>query len=79
MPPLTQKKILAFWSPLALTWLMIGVEAPFLAAIIARMANPEPNLAAHGVAFAIAILVEAPVIMIMSASLRPWGFWSAGR
>jgi len=68
MPTLTQKTIFIFWAPLALTWLMIGVEAPFLAAIIARLANPEPNLAAHGIAFSIAILVEAPVIMIMSAS-----------
>lgn len=68
MPPLTQKKIFVFWAPLALTWLMIGVEGPFLAAIVARLANPAPNLAAHGVAYAIAILVEAPVIMIMSAS-----------
>ncbi len=68
MPPLTQRKIFVFWSPLALTWLMIGVEAPFLAAIVARLPNPEPNLAAWGIAVAIAILVEAPVIMIMSAS-----------
>lgn len=68
MPPLTQKKIFVFWAPLALTWLMIGVESPFLAAIVARLANPEPNLAAHGIAFSIAILVEAPIIMIMSAS-----------
>ncbi len=68
MPTLTQKKIFVFWSPLALTWLMIGVEAPFLAAIVARLANPESNLAAFGIAVSIAILVEAPIIMIMSAS-----------
>ncbi len=68
MPRLTQKKIFIFWAPLALTWLMMGVEGPFLAAIVARLANPEPNLAAHGVAYSIAILVEAPIIMIMSAS-----------
>lgn len=62
------RTIVAFWSPLALTWLMMSMEGPFLAAIIARLADPKPNLAAYGVAFAIAILVEAPVIMIMSAS-----------
>jgi hypothetical protein len=47
---------------------MMALEGPFLAAIIARLDDPKPNLAAYGVAFAIAILVEAPVIMIMSAS-----------
>ncbi|MBU0756068.1 MAG: hypothetical protein KJ645_13070 [Planctomycetes bacterium] len=60
--------IFSFWSPLALTWFMMSMEGPFLAALIARLADPKPNLAAYGVAFAIAILVEAPVIMIMSAS-----------
>ena len=43
-------------------------EGPFLAALIARMSDPEYNLAAYGVAFAFAILIESPVIMHMSAS-----------
>jgi hypothetical protein len=43
-------------------------EGPFLAAIIARLPDPTFNLAAHGVAFALAILIEAPVIMLMSAA-----------
>lgn len=60
--------ILLFWLPLAATWLMMAVEGPFLAAVIARLADAKFNLAAHGVAFAFAILVEAPVIMLMSAS-----------
>ncbi|MGD9548673.1 MAG: hypothetical protein AB7V45_14190 [Candidatus Krumholzibacteriia bacterium] len=57
-----------FWAPLQATWLMMAVEGPFLAAMIARMAEPKHNLAAYGVAFALAILVEAPVIMMMSAA-----------
>lgn len=47
---------------------MMAAEGPFLAAVIARLADPEFNLAAHGVAFAFAILIEAPVIMLLSAS-----------
>lgn len=47
---------------------MMAVEGPFLAAVIARLPEPKFNLAAYGVAFAFAILVEAPIIMIMSAS-----------
>lgn len=65
---LSARSILLFWLPLAATWMMMAVEGPFLAAIIARLADPKFNLAAHGVAFAFAILVEAPVIMLMSAS-----------
>ncbi len=65
---LTYKKILIFWLPLAATWLMMSIENPFLTAIIARMAEPKYNLAAYGVAFSFALLIESPVIMMMSAS-----------
>lgn len=54
--------------PLGATWLMMSIEGPFLSALIARSANPKFNLAAYGVAFALALIVEAPVIMMMSAS-----------
>jgi hypothetical protein len=67
-PHLTQRKILLFWLPLASTWLMMSVEGPFLSAVIARLAAPEYNLAAFGVAFSFALLAEAPVIMMMSAA-----------
>jgi len=47
---------------------MMALEGPFLAAVIARLADQEFNLAAWGVAYAFAMLVESPVIMLMSAS-----------
>jgi hypothetical protein len=62
------RKIFVFWVPLAATWLMMSVEGPFLAAVIARLPQPRYNLAAFGVAYAFALIIEAPVIMIMSAS-----------
>ncbi|MCF8243096.1 MAG: hypothetical protein K9J16_17095 [Melioribacteraceae bacterium] len=68
MQNLTYKRIFLFWVPLAATWLMMSVEGPFLAAVIARMAEPKFNLAAYGVAFSFALIVEAPIIMIMSAT-----------
>ena len=46
----------------------MGVELPFLAAIVARLPEPKFNLAAFGVAFSFALIIEAPIIMIMSAS-----------
>jgi progressive ankylosis protein len=64
----TQRAIFLFWLPLAATWVMMASEGPFLAAVIARLPDPTYNLAAHGVAFALAILIEAPVIMLMSAA-----------
>jgi len=65
---LSNKRIFFFWIPLAATWLMMAVEGPLISAIIARLAVPKINLAAFGVAFSLAVLVESPIIMIMSAS-----------
>lgn len=66
---LTNKKIFRFWLPLAATWIMMSVEGPFLAALIARSAEPKFNLAAYGVAYSLVLIIEAPIIMIMSASI----------
>ncbi len=65
---LTPRRILLFWLPLAMTWLLMAVEQPFLTAVIARLPQAKFNLAAFGVAYAFALIAEAPVIMLMSAS-----------
>jgi Na+-driven multidrug efflux pump len=61
------RTILPFWIPLLLTWLMMAVEQPYLSALIARLPDPKYNLAAFGIAFSLALVLEAPVIMMMSA------------
>ncbi len=66
--PLSYGQIFRFWLPLAATWLMMSVEGPFLAAVIARLAAEKVNLAAYGVAYAFALIAESPIIMLMSAS-----------
>lgn len=66
----TLKSIYRLWWPLAITWLMMSVEGPFLAAVIARMGESAVNLAAYGIAYAFALITEAPVIMLLSASTR---------
>ncbi len=59
----------ATWWPLALSWLMMGVEQPLVGAVVARLPNPEVELAAYGsVVFPIALVIEAPVIMLLAAS-----------
>ncbi len=65
---LSYRRIFRLWLPLAATWLMMSIEGPFLAAVIARLPEPIFNLAAFGVAFSFATIAEAPIIMILSAS-----------
>ena len=47
---------------------MMAFEQPFLVSVIARLDDPKFNLAAFGIAFSFALIIEAPVIMLMSAS-----------
>jgi hypothetical protein len=47
---------------------MMAVEGPYVAAIIARLAEPTRNLAAYGVAFSFAFMSEAPITMMMTAA-----------
>ena len=68
MGGLTQRSILRLWAPLELAWLFMAVEGPFLAAILARLADPTANLAAFGVAVGFGFLFESPIILIMSAA-----------
>jgi Na+-driven multidrug efflux pump len=65
---LTYRRIFLFWGPLALTWLMMAFEQPFLIAFIARLEETKYNLAAFGIAGSFAMIIEAPIIMLMSAS-----------
>ena len=65
---LTYRRILLFWGPLALTWLMMAFEQPILIAFIARLNDAKFNLAAFGIAGSFAMIIESPIIMLMSAS-----------
>lgn len=65
---LNNRIIFRFWFPLALTWIIMAFEGPFVAAIIARLPDAKYNLAAFGVAFSFAVLIESPIIMLMTAS-----------
>jgi hypothetical protein len=73
MSPIAEKlsfrKIFTFWAPLSATWLMMALEGPFLGAVIAHLADPKFNLAAYGAATAIAMIVESPILMILSAAI----------
>ena len=64
----TVPSIIVFWLPLAVTWFMMGVEGPYLTAIVARMPDTAHSLAAFGVATSLAWLIESPIIMLLSAA-----------
>ena len=66
--PLTFGRIFWFWLPLAAVWLMMGIEPPVVAAGVARLADPKVNLAAFGVSFAMALVLESPVIQLLGAA-----------
>jgi hypothetical protein len=63
---LTQRRILRLWLPLAAMWLLMSLEQPTLSAVIARLPEPKLNLAAYGLTFALALIVESPVIMFLT-------------
>ena len=73
---LSTKRIFATWLPLVASWLLMSIELPTINAIVARLPNPEVNLAAYGgVVFPVALTIEAPVIMLLAAATalsRDW-------
>jgi len=63
------RRVATLWWPLALSWAMMGLEQPLVGAAVARLPEPEIQLAAWGsFAFPVALVVEAPVIMLLAAS-----------
>ncbi len=65
--PVTPTVIFLFWVPLALMWLMMAIEQPALAAVVARLPDETVNLAAFGIAFSLALVVESPIIQLLTA------------
>lgn len=78
--PVTLKRVLLTWLPLAGSWMLMGAELPAVSAIVARMANPEINLAAYGgVVFPLSLIIEAPIIMLLAASTTLSKDWASYR
>jgi hypothetical protein len=66
---LTGREIATTWWPLALSWLFMALELPVVSAALARLPEPEIQLAAYGgVVMALLLLVESPIIMLLAAS-----------
>jgi len=66
---LTAREVIATWLPLAGSWLLMGLELPLVSAAMARMAHATVSLAAYGgVVFPLALLIESPILMLLTAS-----------
>lgn len=66
---LTTRQVLRTWWPLAASWILMALEGPAMNIVIARLADPTIHLAAYGsLVFPIALLIEAPIIMLLAAS-----------
>lgn len=67
-PPMTQRRILLFWLPLAASWLLMGSEMPFVNAALARLSEAERMIAAFGIVASLSLAIESPVIMLLATS-----------
>jgi hypothetical protein len=90
LPPALPRDVWSVWWPLAVSWIFMGLELPAVSAAMARMPLATVSLAAYGgVVFPLSLLIESPILMLLSAStalskdLRSHRFlerymWSAG-
>ena len=68
------------WWPLAASWLLMGFELPAVSAVMARLPHPTVSLAAYGGGgFPLSLMIEAPIIMLLSASTALSKDWSSYR
>lgn len=79
-PDVDLPRVVRLWVPLAASWLMMAAEQPLMTAVVARMADQKVHLAAWGaVVFPIALVIEAPIIMLLAASTALCEDWASYR
>lgn len=72
------RRILLTWWPLAASWMLMSAELPVISAVVARLADPEVNLAAYGgIVFPLALIIESPIIMLLAASTALSKDWAS--
>jgi len=76
--PLSMRAVVRTWWPLAASWVLMALEGPALSLVVARLADPKIHLAAYGsLVFPLALVVEAPIIMLLAASTALCKDWNA--
>lgn len=72
----TVRQMLVLWLPLAASIVMMVLEPSTINVGLGRTSEPELALAAFGVAFSLALLVEAPILMLLDASVARSTDWT---
>jgi Na+-driven multidrug efflux pump len=66
--PLTQRRILRFFWPLAASWVLMSLEFPAIALFVGRLPEAKVSFAAIGIVMTLAFWVEAPIISLLSTA-----------
>jgi hypothetical protein len=79
----TLRRVIATWWPLAISWMLMSAEPAALAAVVARLPDPQIHLAAYGsVAFPLIGILQAPILTLLSLSTamsKDWDSFQKGR
>lgn len=77
------RRVIATWWPLAISWMLMSAEPSILAAVVARLADPNIHLAAYGsVTFPLIGILQAPILTLLSLSTamsKDWDSFLKGR
>jgi len=65
----TIRQMLALWAPLAASIAMMVLEPSIINIGLGRTSEPEVALAAYGLAMGLAMLIEAPIMMLLDTSV----------
>lgn len=65
---LSTKTIFIYWLPLALSWVLMSFELPFISGAVTRLPNAEIMIAAFGIVYSISLVIESPVIGLLPTS-----------
>jgi hypothetical protein len=66
---MTVRRIFWLWLPLSVSFTLMMLEGPSIQAAIARLDDSQRNLAAFGLVFALSLVIESPVIMLISTAI----------
>jgi len=77
---LPMRSVVRTWWPLAASWMLMAIEGPMMSAVVARLANPAISLAAWGgVIWPLILVIESPILMLLSASTALSKDWDSYR
>jgi hypothetical protein len=60
--------VFRFWLPLYASWLLMTAEAPLVSAAVNRLPDEVVMLAALGVTYGLAVLIESPIINLLATA-----------